>query len=218
MVAYARGIAEPRLSPDGREVAYVTTVNRRAALAVVPVGGGPEEVLTSDLVPRGQGGYGGGAFAWVPDGRALVVAAAGDLWLVPRTGGPARRLTEHGAEGRVGAPAVAPDGSRVAYTRDLRDVAVVSLVDGGAWPVRLSGGADFAADPAWSCDGGRVLWQTWDVPAMPWDESQIVSRASDGTGPIELVHGHARTANRCRHNHPRWSLRPRPCSPMVPDG
>ena len=84
MVAYARGIAEPRLSPDGREVAYVTTVNRRAALAVVPVGGGPEEVLTSDLVPRGQGGYGGGAFAWVPDGRALVVAAAGDLWLVPR--------------------------------------------------------------------------------------------------------------------------------------
>ena len=37
--------------------------------------------------PRGQGGYGGGAFAWVPDGRALVVAAAGDLWLVPRTAG-----------------------------------------------------------------------------------------------------------------------------------
>ena len=189
MVAYARGIAEPRLSPDGREVAYVTTVNRRAALAVVPAGGGPEEVLTSDLVPRGQGGYGGGAFAWVPDGRALVVAAVGDLWLVSRDGGPARRLTEHGAEGRVGAPAVAPDGTRVAYTRDLRDVAVVSLAGGGAWPVRLSGGADFAADPAWSCDGARVLWQTWDVPAMPWDESRIVSRASDGSGPIELVHG-----------------------------
>ena len=107
----------------------MTTVNRRAALVVVPVGGGPEEVLTSDLVPRGQGGYGGGAFAWVPDGRALVVAAAGDLWLVSRDGGPARRLTEHGAEGRVGAPAVAPDGTRVAYTRDLRDVAVVSLAE-----------------------------------------------------------------------------------------
>ena len=104
MVAYARGIAEPRLSPDGREVAYVTTVNRRAALAVVPAGGGPEEVLTSDLVPRGQGGYGGGAFAWVPDGRALVVAAAGDLWLVSRArraGPAAHRARRRGTGGRT---------------------------------------------------------------------------------------------------------------------
>ncbi len=189
MVAYGRTIAEPRLSPDGTEVAYVATVNRRAALCVVPVAGGPEEVLTSELLPKGGGGYGGGALAWAPDGRSLVVAAEGDLWLVARAGGPPRRLTEHGPEGRAGAPAVHPAGTHVAYTVDLHDVAVVPLVEGGGWPVRLTDAADFAADPAWASDGSTVLWQEWDCPWMPWDESRVVSREADGSSPVRLVHG-----------------------------
>jgi dipeptidyl aminopeptidase/acylaminoacyl peptidase len=90
----------------------------------------------------------------------------------------------------VGAPAVSPDGRAVAYTRDLRDVAVVSLAPDAGWPVRLSTGADFAADPAWTADGRRVLWQEWDVPAMPWDDSRIVGRSADGTGAVDVVHDH----------------------------
>ena len=47
-------------------------------------------------------------------------------------------------------PAVSPDGSRVAYMVDGRDVAIASLVEGGPWPVRLSAGADFCFDRSWS--------------------------------------------------------------------
>ena len=218
MVAYARGIAEPRLSPNGREVAYVTTVNRRAALAVVPARGGPEETVTSDLVPRGQGGYGGGAFAWVADGRALVVAAGRRPvgWCratAVRPGGSPSTATRGG----WAHPRWRPTGPGSPTRATCGDVAVVSLADDGAWPVRLSGGADFAADPAWSCDGARVLWQTWDVPAMPWDESRIVSRRSDGTGPIELVHG-APDSQSLQAQPSPVDPATRRCSPMVRDG
>ena len=193
MVAYAQGIAEPRLSPDGREVAYVTTVNRRAAL----VGGagrtaGRRRCSPSDLVPRGQGGYGGGAFAWVADGRCpgggrgrRPVAGA-----APRRSGPAaHRATARGAGRRTrGGARRAP----ASPTRcDLRDVAVVSLAGDGAWPVRLSGGADFAADPAWSCDGARgAVADVGRARRCPGTRAAIVARGRrDGTGAIELVHG-----------------------------
>jgi dipeptidyl aminopeptidase/acylaminoacyl peptidase len=205
MVAYGRALAEPRISPDGTEVAYVATVNRRAALTVVPVDGGADEVLTSDLVPKGSGGYGGGAFAWLPDGRGFVVAASGDLWLVPRRGGPARQLTTLGPDGAVGAPAVSPDGRAVAFTSDLRVVLVVRLDRDGREPVRLSAGADFAADPAWSADGSAVVWQEWDVPAMPWDDSRLVVRRVGPSSAVEVLH----------HAPDRQSLQAQP-SPVDP--
>ena len=83
--------------------------------------------------------------------------------------------------GAIAGPAVSPDGSKVAYVVDGRDVAVASLAEGGPWPVRLSAGADFCFDPSWSADGTRVAWAEWDVPAMPWDDSRIMIAPADGS-------------------------------------
>src|SRR5438128_1559140 len=82
------------------------------------------------------------------------------------------------AVGEAAAPAATAAGDRVAFVlqRDDRcDIAVVPA-DGSAWPVRLSTGADWAFDPAWSPDGRSLAWHEWDFPAMPWDASRIVVR------------------------------------------
>ncbi|MBI1844122.1 MAG: PD40 domain-containing protein, partial [Actinobacteria bacterium] len=211
MCAYGRVVAEPRLSRDGGRLAFLATTAGRGALVVRerrPVGGwGPETVLTSapSVVPSRA--YGGGAFDWLPDGSALVYAAAGSgehgggLWLQPARGGPARRI----AEGLLAAPSVSPDSRAVAYVVDAHHVEVVgldvmgsvgsvgseiALDDRGPGPVvRLSGDVDFCFDPTWSPDGVWVAWHEWDVPAMPWDASRIVVRRADGTGEPRTIAG-----------------------------
>ncbi|HEX9260302.1 MAG TPA: LpqB family beta-propeller domain-containing protein, partial [Acidimicrobiales bacterium] len=181
MCAQTRGLAEPRLSADGRTVAFVATAAGQPALVTVPVTGGPERIVTADPVPSR-----GGVFDWLPDGSGLVYAGRDRaLWVVRASGGAPRRVAYH--EAPIAAPAVSPDGTRVAYVIDQRDVAVASLLSGGPWPVRLSAGADFAADPSWSADGEFVAWHEWDVPHMPWDESRWAVAPADGSGVVATM-------------------------------
>ncbi len=194
LCAHGRTVAEPRMAPDGHGVAFVATAGGRAQLVVVTLVGdgpglhrGPELVVTSDPPPCRSRAYGGGAFDWLPDGSALVYASVdGGLWLQPLTGAPPRRVVEHGP---ASAPAVSPDGARVAYVVDTHHVAVASLDVDGGWPVLVSSGADFCLDPAWSPDGRQVVWQEWDVPAMPWDASRIAARHADGSGQVVVLAG-----------------------------
>ncbi len=193
LCARGRTVAEPRLAPGGGRVAFVATAGPRAQIVVVDLAGrggevhaGPELVVTSDPAPCRARTYGGGTFDWLPDGSGLVYAAAdGGLWLQPVQGTLPRRLAEHGP---ITAPAVSPDGTRVAYVVDTHHVAVVA-VEGGSWPVRLSGSADFCLDPAWSTDGRWVAWHEWDVPAMPWDSSRIAAREVDASGDVVVAAG-----------------------------
>lgn len=196
MVTGGRVLGESRLSPDGTLVAIVASGGGKSAqLVTVPVGGGCEVVLTTEPSPGAARADGGGMFDWLPDGSALVYAAVdGGLWCQPAAGGPARPVAARHAAGPAAAPAVSPDGTQVAYVVDQRHVAVASLDELGPWPIRLSTGADFTFDPAWSPDGATVAWHEWDVPAMPWDASRIVLRAADGTGEVTVVAGGEGTA------------------------
>lgn len=194
LCARGRTVAEPRLSRDGRHVALVVASGGRTQLVLITlVGDGddvrpePERVVSSDPSPCSSRPYGGGTFDWLPDGSGLVYAAVdGGLWLQPVTGAPPRRVVEHGP---ATAPAISPDGGRVAYVVDMRYVAVAPLGLDGGWPVLVSGGADFCLDPTWSPDGKQVVWHEWDVPAMPWDTSRIVSRPADGSGTVTALAG-----------------------------
>ncbi len=175
--AEVRNLAEPKVSPDGRWVAYLESYDGRGALMLVPRPGGPARVLTTDPPAALVAAYGGGAFDWSPDGRWVVYSAAdGKLWAVPVAGGRAWRLAE--GEGRQRAPAFSPDGQLVAFVaerEDAADVAVVEFAPGvTGWPWRASAGADFVLDPAFSPDGRFLVWQEWDRPNMAWDGSRIV--------------------------------------------
>jgi dipeptidyl aminopeptidase/acylaminoacyl peptidase len=190
MVAEGRTLAEPRLSPDGTRIAFLATVGGVARIVVVDAEAlGPERVVTTIPPPVPSQAYGGGAFDWLPDGSGLVYAAVdGGLWRQSVSGGPPVRLVT-GGDGPVAAPAVAPDGTRVAYVLDSAVVAVTSIDPDGQWPVRLTTGSDFALDPAWSPDSSTVAWVEWDVPAMPWDSSRIVVRDADASGEAKVVAG-----------------------------
>jgi dipeptidyl aminopeptidase/acylaminoacyl peptidase len=175
MVAAGRTVAEPRLSPDGRQVAFVVVQDGASRLVVVDAAGGPERVLTTDPAPFAARSNGGGAFDWAPDGSALVYAGrTGGLWWQPIDGGPPRCLA---VGDEIAAPTMSPDGTHVAFEIDSHHVFVVDLAGGP--PVQVSGDVDFVADPAWSPDGS-LAWMAWDVPAMPWDESRIVMWAGAG--------------------------------------
>lgn len=189
MCAAGRTVGEPRLSPDGGRIALVTTTGGRGAVVVMDLDGGHEQVVTTQPTPQGARAYGGGTFDWLPDGNALVYAGTdGGLWLQPVAGGPPRLLVA-GVAGSCAAPAVSPDGTRVAYVVDQRHVAVAGTGEGAPWPVRVSGAADFALDPSWSPDGSTLAWHEWSVPAMPWDASSIVVAPADGRAAPRAVAG-----------------------------
>ena len=186
MVARSRGLSSTRFSPDGRQLAWVETAGGRADIVVAPADGSlPAVVVTADAAASPFGG-----FTWA--GHDLVYAASdGRLVAVPASGGPLRVLSP---DGEAAAPAATPDGARIAFVleRDDRcDIAVVPR-DGSAWPSRLSTGADWTFDPAWSPDGGTLAWHEWDFPDMPWDASRIVLRAVDGLAPAGRAPGRGR--------------------------
>lgn len=101
----------------------------RAHIVLVELAGGTRDLTPGafDAPPFSLGG--GGEFAVSPDGKELVYASNtaehperstnSDLFLVPLTGGDARRITTR--TGADTSPAYSPDGRWIAYRSQARD-------------------------------------------------------------------------------------------------
>lgn len=113
-----RWVADPQISPDGGQVAYVlVTVNEKedrydtSLWAVVTAGSGAPRRMTAgprDTSPR-----------WSPDGRTLAFLRAEEkgpsqIHLLAMSGGEARKLTD--LPRGTGAPVWAPSGKAIAFT------------------------------------------------------------------------------------------------------
>jgi dipeptidyl aminopeptidase/acylaminoacyl peptidase len=120
------GVGDPRISPDGKLVAYVVTSvdteesTYRSAIWIVPTDG--------SQAPRrfSQGPKRDASPRWSPDGTRLAFVsnrdtdAGAQLYVIPAEGGEALQLTDLGKES-VDEPTWSPDGTRIAFSARVRD-------------------------------------------------------------------------------------------------
>jgi len=87
----------------------------------------------------------------------IAFAHGGDLWVVDRAGGEARRLTSTPAV--ESGPHFSPDGGQIAFTSNRSGVSAVYVlaVEGGT-PTRLSWHPASSNARGWTPDGSRILY------------------------------------------------------------
>jgi tricorn protease len=126
----------------------------------------------------------------------IAFTYAGDLWLVPRAGGEARRLAAP-AGASMGFPAFSPDGLQLAYSQFTGgnwDVYVVATAGGEARRLTFHPTGDFVV--GWTPDGKNVLFNSdrlpdsrlYTIPAagaplpagLPLPKAQMGSLSPDG--------------------------------------
>jgi tricorn protease len=117
--------------------------------------------------------------------RELVAFAyAGDLWVVPRAGGTARRLTSTPTVEAV--PRFSPDGSRIAFTATVggnTDVYIVPTA--GGEPTRLTYHPGIDQAQGWTPDGRHVLFRS-DRDTPPHSYFRLWTISADGGMPDAL--------------------------------
>ena len=117
-------------------------------------------------------------------GTFVVFAYGGDLWIVDRGGGDARRLTSTPAV--ESDPHFSPDGRTIAFTSNRSGTAAVYTlpIDGGA-PTRLTWYPAGSYARGWTPDGSRVLYASGRETA-PRGYNRLWTVSTDG-GPSELL-------------------------------
>ena len=110
---------------------------------------------------------------------------AGDLWVVSRSGGPARRVTS--TQGAEIDPYFSPDGSQIAYTSTIAgntDVYVVPTSGGD--PKRLTYHPGIDRVRGWTPDGRRVIFASGRRSAPQQAYFQLWAVGLDGGLPDSL--------------------------------
>ena len=98
----------------------------------------------------------------------IAFSYAGDIWIVPREGGEARRLTA--GQGTARNPRFSPDGSTIAYTAKVdgnTDVYTMPASGGVARRLTYHPGVDTSV--GWAPDGSKLLIESGRNSYGPFD-------------------------------------------------
>jgi len=180
------GASDPRLRPDGQEVAYVVwSIDQekneyRQAIWLAPADGStPPRRFTAgpkDAQPR-----------WSPDGTMLAFVSARDgekrqLYVMPVAGGEPRKLTDLKED--AGEPVWSPDGTQIAFTARVPDEAYEEEDEKKRAPRRFTRLQFKLDNVGWTGDRRRHLF------VVPADGSAEPQQQTQGD---------------FEHSHPAWS-------------
>jgi formylglycine-generating enzyme required for sulfatase activity len=140
--------ADPRFSPDGKQILYTTLRD-----------GFPEVWLMnrdgSEPRPVTKGSQG----SWAPDGKSIAFIRDNQAFVRDLASGHERRVTPESWE-RCGVPAFAPDGKHLAVaSRHLGEIGIFLLTLDGRENTQLKAG-EACCTPEFSRDGKKILCQT----------------------------------------------------------
>ncbi len=147
-LTYSGTSDDASISPDGRNVAFVSGRDGTPRIWLKQLVSGEEVVLTEgrDFGPQIS-----------PDSSSVLFRRAADpeldLFRVPLIGGEPRRLARN-----IGSADWSPDGGQIAFARDLghRSQLILIPADGGAERVLLERDG-FLSGVAWSPNGAQIL-------------------------------------------------------------
>lgn len=205
LVSRPGGSITPRVSPDGKSLAFIRRVDLGSRLFVRDLATGVEtsvfDGLDKDLQEAWavHGVY--AQYAWTPDGKGFVIWGRGGLWRVDLAAKSASRIPFRAkVDQTVNEPLrfsreVAPDRFPVRMLRHVKvspdGRAVVFSALGhlyiralpGGEPRRLTEDAAHEAWPAFSPDGKSIAYVTWDDGA----KGRLKVIGVDGQGVRDVV-------------------------------
>ena len=100
--------------------------------------------------------------------------------------------------------------SEAAHLMPTNEIAAVAT-DGSGEIVTLASGADFYAAPRLSPDGSRLAWLSWDLPDMPWDNTNLWAaelRDNEVSNPRCLAGRDSSLANSEHSGADEWVFQP----------
>jgi serine/threonine protein kinase/Tol biopolymer transport system component len=179
-VLYETGgwLSEPRVSPDGRHVAFRDHPFRGDNTAALRVSGlgGPPRVLV-DAVPNG--------IAWAPDGKEIYYADSGVLGAVSLSG---RKRVVYRELTAFTLHDVSASG-RILLGRTTAKREMVGRAPGASRERNLSW-LDWSFPSVLSNDGRTVLFEEQNL-TMPDGSNALFLRSTDGSPPVRLGDGTA---------------------------
>ncbi len=216
------GAIRPKISPDGKSIAYVHRSRAKTVLMLHDIASGADTTVFEGLSKDQQETWAifgvHPHFAWMPDGASLVVSAQGHLWRIDARTGAARMIPfEADVKQTIAAtvrvrPEFGGDTFRVHEVRwpSVSEKGILCQALGGIrylpngatnpTPVAVRTGGGFSFMPAWSPDASSFAFVSWDdqEAGALWVTG---APAADGTtGPPRKL-----TSEPGHYANPSWS-------------